>query len=71
VSCELEIGIPDLRAFALALPESVLENLGLDTSQEDRVARFVREVLTVRADGGEPLPGRLERASRTRQPATS
>ncbi len=62
VSCELEIGISDLRAFALGLPEGILENLGLDTSQEDRVARFFREILTVRADGGEPLPGRIEHA---------
>jgi hypothetical protein len=64
VHVELEIGVQDLEAFRNLLPDPVYEQLGgAPEPLAQRLTRFFREDLVVRAEGGEPLPGRLRRAA--------
>ena len=61
VRMDLEIGIRDVAAFADLLPDELYQKLGRPpVSWPDRVERFGREGLSVKADGA-PLPLRLEK----------
>jgi len=69
VRIELEIGVRDLPAFQNLLPDELLKRMGVEspTSLKDRLSRFFREDMTVRADDGLPLPGYVsEMLGRTR-----
>jgi hypothetical protein len=62
VRVELEIGLPDLGAFLNIMPDELYGQLA--KGQEplaDRLQRFFREDFVVRADGGEPIVGELQR----------
>ena len=61
VTIDLEIGLPDLEGFPDLLPDLLYEQLGHDPMPlTERIPRFFREGFVVRADGGPPLPGRVE-----------
>ena len=61
VTVALEIGLPDLEGFPDLLPDPLYERLGHDPMPlTERIPRFFREGFVVRADGGPPLPGRVE-----------
>ena len=61
VRVELEIGFEDLEAFANLLPDELMKILKLDgASLSERLPHFFLEDLTIRLDGGKPLPGRVE-----------
>ena len=68
VRVELEIGGRDLEGFRNLMPDDVYGRLGHPADPwAGRLARFFAEDLTLRLDGGPPLPGRLlEIASRPR-----
>jgi hypothetical protein len=62
VRAELEIGLADLDAFRLLLPDELYAKTGADPEPHaERLERFFREVLPVLDAAGEPLPGRLLR----------
>jgi hypothetical protein len=57
---ELEIGGQDLPAFHNLMPDAVNERLGFEPEPlAERLPRFFREDLIVRADGGRAAPGRV------------
>lgn len=59
VRAELETGVPDLIAFEGVLPDDFRIRMGLSPEPEgERLRRFFAEELVLRADDGEPLPGR-------------
>jgi len=61
VVVKLEVGVPDFAAFQNLLPDELYERLGHEAEPwADRLRRFTVQDLVVRADGGSPLPGRLE-----------
>ena len=61
VRMELEIGFDDLRAFEGLFPDEIFEKLGLKIpSLEERLPQFFAEGLTIRADGGDPLTGKIQ-----------
>jgi len=61
VTVDIEIGLPDLAGFPDLLPDPLYERLGHDPMPlAERIPRFFREGFVVRADGGPPLPGRVE-----------
>ncbi len=68
VTIELEIGVSDLRGFRNLLPDAIYERLGYEPEPiARRLPRFFREDLTIRPDGGLPIPGRVvEMAARPR-----
>lgn len=70
VRVELEIGFEDLEAFYHLLPDELIELLELEPAPlAGRLPKFFLEDLTIRMDGGEPLPGRVESmAGRKRLP---
>lgn len=60
VVIELEIGVSDLRGFRNLLPDAIYERLGYEPEPiARRLPRFFREDLTIRPDGGLPVPGRV------------
>ncbi len=60
VAIELEIGVSDLRGFRNLLPDAIYERLGYEPEPiARRLPRFFREDLTIRPDGGLPVPGRV------------
>ncbi|MHC5114147.1 MAG: hypothetical protein ACYTGP_06935 [Planctomycetota bacterium] len=60
VTVELEIGLGDLPAFANLLPDELYEMLDRPAVPlAERLVSFFDEDLTIVADGGEPLPGRV------------
>ncbi len=60
VVVELEIGARDIAAFRNLLPDQIYERLGYEAEPWiDRLLRFVREDLVIRADDGPPIAGRL------------
>ena len=62
VRVELEIGPADLKAFEDILSDEVYTRLGnAALSLPQRLERFFREKFVLRAEGGEPLPGRVEK----------
>ena len=62
VRVELEIGLRDIEAFRNLLPDELYERLGHDPLPlAERWGRFVTEDWVMRADGGAPLLGRIER----------
>ncbi len=61
IRVELEIGVRDLNAFRNLLPDALYERLGHAPQPfPERARRFFAEDWIVRADGGEPLIGRIE-----------
>ena len=61
VRVELEIGLADLKAFHNVLPDELYQKLELGTEPlRDRIAAFFLEDWVLRADGGEPILGRLD-----------
>ncbi len=61
IRLELEIGVQDLNAFRNLLPDELYERLGHAPQPfPERTRRFFAEDWMVRADGGEPLIGRIE-----------
>ena len=59
VRAVLETGVPDLIAFQGVLPDDFRIRMGLEAEPEgERLRRFFAEELVLRADDGEPLPGR-------------
>ncbi len=69
VVLELEVSAADLPAFPNLLPDPLYEELGNEPRPlAERLPRFFEHDLVVRADGGDPLPGRvLEIGPRPRQ----
>ena len=62
VRVELEVGLDDLRAFRNLLPDELLATIEPGAPPlATRVPRFFSENLVFRADGGDPLRGRLMR----------
>ena len=62
VQIELEIGLADLSAFDDILSDEIYARLGnAPRSRPQRLERFFREKLVLRADGGQPLSGRVEK----------
>ncbi len=60
VAIELEIGVSDLHGFRNLLPDAIYERLGYEPEPiARRLPRFFREDLTIRPDGGLPVPGRV------------
>jgi hypothetical protein len=60
IRVELEIGLADLAAFRNVLPDELYERMGHPPAPlAERAARFFREDLVIRADGGPPLVGEL------------
>jgi hypothetical protein len=60
VRVELEIGLADLPAFANLLPDEIHAKLDLgDRPLVERLGDFFAEDLPIRADGGEPIVGRI------------
>jgi len=68
VRVELEIGLRDLDAFRNLTPDAIYERLGHEPRPlAERIPEFFRQDLVLRADGGDPLPGRVrEMAPRPR-----
>jgi len=63
VRVELEIGVPDLAGFRNLIPDEILEKIEPGGEPlTDRLPRFFAEDFTVRADDGDPTPGRVTRA---------
>ncbi len=61
IRLELEIGVQDLNAFRNLLPDDLYARLGHAAQPfPERARRFFVEDWIVRADGGEPLVGRIE-----------
>ncbi len=61
IRVELEIGVQDLNGFRNLLPDELYERLGHAPQPfPERTRRFFAEDWIVRADGGEPLIGRIE-----------
>ena len=61
IRVELEIGVADLEGFRDLLPDQIYEQLGHEPkSLTTRLGDFFRRDLVFRADGGAPLPGRVE-----------
>ena len=57
---ELEIGGRDLEGFRNLMPDEVYQRMGNEPEPwRERLAKFFREDLVIRADEGSPLPGRL------------
>jgi hypothetical protein len=57
-----EVGVADLKAFRNVLPDELYEKLGHERrSLAERLRAFCREDWVIRAEGGEPLIGRIER----------
>ncbi len=68
IRVELEIGVPDLGAFQNLLPDEIRERMNLSpTPLESRLEAFFANDFTFRADGGEPLSGRLAGLSARRR----
>ncbi len=71
VRVELEVGLPDLRAFRKLLPDELHQELGFGSEPlGDRMPGFFREDLVIRTGRGERLPGRvvsLEKRTRLRR----
>ncbi len=58
---QIEIGIADLRAFGNLLPNEIREQIGLAPEPlQERLQQFFSEDCVVRADGGDPLIGRVK-----------
>jgi len=57
---ELEIGGRDLEGFRNLMPDEVYQRMGNEPEPwRERLSKFFREDLVIRADEGPPLPGRL------------
>jgi len=62
IRIELEIGAGELEAFQNLLPDKLLARIGLEAPPlRNRFPRFLLEDLTVRLDGGKPLPALVEK----------
>ncbi len=62
IQVELEIGLADLKHFDDILSDEIYTKLGNTArSRPRRLERFFHEKLVLRADGGQPLPGRVEK----------
>jgi hypothetical protein len=60
IRVELEIGLADLAAFRNVMPDDLYERLGNDPEPlGDRLQRFFGEDFVIRAEGGEPIAGKL------------
>ena len=60
VRLELETSIPDLVVFEPLFPNDFRDRLGFEPEpDDDRLARFFSDVVTIRADGGGPLIGEV------------
>jgi hypothetical protein len=63
VRVRLEVYVGDLELFADLIPDDLLTSGGAGRpSEADRMAHFASNVLSIRADGGEPLPAILKLA---------
>lgn len=68
VSVRLEIGVRDFESFRNLMPDEIYVKLGHEPAPlAERLALFFREDWVVRADGGDPLPGRIERIAGRRR----
>ena len=62
IHVELEIGSTDLKVFDDILSDEIYAKLrNTARSHPQRLERFFHEKLVLRADGGQPLPGRMEK----------
>ena len=62
IRVELDIGVKDLDAFRNIMPDELYERLGHEPKPlVERIERFFSQDWVIRADGGEPLVGRIER----------
>src|SRR5262249_34908582 len=62
IRIELESGAGKLEAFQTLLPDKLRAGIGLEAPPlRDRFPRFLLEDLTVRLDGGKPLPALVEK----------
>jgi hypothetical protein len=60
IVAELEIGGRDLEGFRNLMPDEVYQRMGNEPEPwRERLSKFFREDLVIRADEGSPLPGRL------------
>ncbi|MGD8440780.1 MAG: hypothetical protein PVG53_09605, partial [Holophagae bacterium] len=60
IRLELETSIPDLVVFEPLFPNDFRVRLGFEPEPDDaRMERFLSDVVTIRADGGEPLIGEV------------
>jgi hypothetical protein len=60
IRVELEAGVPDLRAFNSIFPDEFRVRMGLESEPDKvRFERFFAEEFVIRADGGNPLKGRV------------
>jgi hypothetical protein len=60
VRLELEIGLVDIEGFRNLLPDEIYEKLGHEPRPlAERIRDFYTHDLTIRADGGDPLFGRV------------
>ncbi len=60
IRLELEIGLDDLNAFRNLVPDEIYERLGHENRPfAERLEDFFGHDLVIRADGGDPLPGRI------------
>jgi len=68
VRAEIEIGVADLPGFRDIMPDEIYERLGFEPEPlEDRIPRFFREGLSIRAADGGPIVGRVEEVSARRR----
>jgi hypothetical protein len=58
---ELEIGLQDIEGFRNLTPDAIYERMGYDPEPlEKRLVRFFEQDLTLHAEGGPPVRGRVE-----------
>jgi hypothetical protein len=60
VTVDLEVGVGDLPAFGNLLPDALYERFGNEPEPLiERIPRFFQEDLTLRPEGGPPIPGQV------------